>query len=294
MVTNSTNKILSIINGKSFKEKKFSKLFDYFNQNNIDFIISTHKNHIAEIIQESGRYEGFIVIGGDGTIHEAVNSNNHTNQWIVFLPGGTVNCIANFFKMKLSVSFIHKLLQANRTVSFDLLKARFYTSENVYSKYILGFITIGHLTNMTVLSEKLKWMPKFMRYPSAAFLNFFSLQKFNINYNSDSEKKSYKTCTSIIINNCSAEFFSTLRKSEYNDGKFEYLIENHSIFSQILSIYSRFIHVFGKSKWETNNNKLNIEFDKPLPIMADGEIFQNIIKLELQIIPSIQRVKLPL
>ena len=293
METKSTNKVLAIINGKNFQDKKFVKLFDYFKQNQIDYTITSHKNHICEIIKKTGNYNGIIVIGGDGTIHEAVNSIDHTKQWLIFLPNGTVNCIARHLKIKLSVSFIHKLLHSNKTVSFDLLKATFHSSGKVFTKYILGFMTIGHLTNMTLLSEKFRWMPRFLRYPSAAFLNFFSIKKFKIDLNSDSESLTEKTCSSIIINNCSAEFFSSLQKSEYNDGKFEYLIENHNIPGQIRSIYTRYISLSRESKWKTNTKSLTLKFSEALPVMADGEVYHDIHKLELELIHSIQKVLLP-
>ena len=81
--------------GKS--HKIFNKFSTYLNQQSIPFqsIKSEYKGHIQKICQSIDIYNYVIIIGGDGTIHEAINglmlNPNLEQMTIGFLPGGTGN-----------------------------------------------------------------------------------------------------------------------------------------------------------------------------------------------------------
>lgn len=285
--------MLAIFNGRNFSNKKIDSLLQFIENQSIDYIFTSKKDHIEEILQKKSNYEGYLVFGGDGSIHETVNHLFGKDKWISFFPGGTVNCISGYFKMKRTAAFLKSFLQNNHTYKFDLLKADFYSDNQHFTKYVLGFITIGHLTSMTINAEKYRWMPRFIRYPYVGFLSFFRICKFNMGVQSGNNDRFEIKATSIIINNCSAERFSSLQKSYFNDGKFEYLIENNNLINQIASIYSQYYSLYSKCKWITATNTLAIDFKKPIPVMADGEIYENITRMDIEIIPSSQKVKLP-
>jgi diacylglycerol kinase family enzyme len=143
---------------------------------------------------------------------------------------------------------------------------------------------------MTINAEKYRWMPRFIRYPFVGILSFFRIQKFKSDIRTDHSQEENKTLTSIIINNCSAERFSSLQKSKYDDGYFEYLIENNNTFSQIASVYSQFYSLSSKFNWKTTNKQLSLTFNKPLSVMADGEIYEDITKMDIEICPSHQKI----
>ncbi|OFX88733.1 MAG: hypothetical protein A2W99_04500 [Bacteroidetes bacterium GWF2_33_16] len=293
MEYNSKNNILAIFNGRNFKNKRVDKLLLCLNNNSADYIFTSKKDHIIEILREKNDYKGYLLFGGDGTIHETINQLIGSDKWISFFPGGTVNCIAGYFKMKRTIPFMQSFLQNNQTKLFDLIKVDFHTHEKIFTKHILGFLTIGHLANMTITAEKFRWMPRFIRYPFVGFLSFFKIHKFEINYSIDQSHKKKKKATSIIINNCGAERFSSLQHSDFSDGKYEFLIENHSHLGQIASIYSQYFSLSSKSKWVLTEKPLTITFNEPQPVMADGEIYTNILRIDLTICPSIQKINLP-
>jgi diacylglycerol kinase family enzyme len=294
MENNSKHKILAIFNGRNFKNKKVDSLLHVFKNHPVDYIFTSKKDHIDEILKDKTQYEGYLVFGGDGTIHETLNQLIGTDKWFSFFPGGTVNCIAGYFKMKRTASFLNSFLNNNHEKSFDLLKVDLYKNAAHFTTYVLGFITIGHLANMTINAEKYRWMPRFIRYPFVGILSFFRIQKFKSDIRTDHSQEENKTLTSIIINNCSAERFSSLQKSKYDDGYFEYLIENNNTFSQIASVYSQFYSLSSKFNWKTTNKQLSLTFNKPLSVMADGEIYEDITKMDIEICPSHQKIKLPL
>jgi len=293
MENNSKHNILAIFNGRNFKNKKVDTLLHILEKHSIAYIFTSKKDHIDEILKDKNQYEGYLVFGGDGTIHETLNQLVGTNKWFSFFPGGTVNCIAGYFKMKRTASFLNSFLNNNQEKSFDLLKVDLYRSNERFTTYVLGFVTVGHLANMTINAEKYRWMPRFIRYPFVGILSFFRIQKFKLDISTNQVQEKDKTLTSIIINNCSAERFSSLQKSKYDDGYFEYLIENNNIFSQIASVYSQFYSLSSKFNWKTTNKRLSLIFNKPLSVMADGEIYEDITRMEIEIYPLHQKIKLP-
>ncbi|MDX9695940.1 MAG: diacylglycerol kinase family protein [Bacteroidales bacterium] len=287
------NNILAIFNGRNFDNKKIDKLTYYLKNQSVDYTFSSETTRFGDILKGKSGYDGYLIFGGDGSIHETINALFGSNKWISFFPGGTVNCIAGYFKMKRSVSFIDSFLQSNQSQHVDLLKINFYTPNNQFTKYAMGFVAIGHMAGMTIDAEKYRWMPRFIRYPFVGFLSFFRIHKIIIDLQNNNKAIFKKHITSLVINNCSAERFTSLKKADYQDGTFEYLMENNNFFSQVASIYSQYYSLFSKSKWIKSNNELKISFNKPIPVMVDGEIYQTITKMELSICPAAQVIKLP-
>ncbi|MGE0089932.1 MAG: diacylglycerol kinase family protein [Bacteroidales bacterium] len=287
------NNILAIFNGRNFDGKKIDKLIYYLKNQSIDYIFSSETNRFGDILKEKSSYDGYLIFGGDGSIHETINTLFGTNKWISFFPGGTVNCISSYFKMKRSVSFIDSFLKNNQSQQVDLLKIDFYTPNNQFTKYAMGFVAIGHMAKMTIDAENYRWMPRFLRYPFVGFLSFFHIHRVTIDLQNNNKTIFSKQITSLVINNCSAERFTSLQNSDYQDGIFEYLIENNNFFSQIASIYSQYFSLVSKSNWVKSNNELKIIFNKPIPVMIDGEIYHAITNLELSICPAAQAIKIP-
>lgn len=286
------SKILAIFNGRNFQNKNVDSILKLLNSRAIDHVFTSKKDHITEIIQSKNQYEGYLIFGGDGSIHEAINQFAGTEKWVSFFPGGTVNCIAGFFKIKRSVGYIQSFLANNKTHSFDLIKVDFKTQDSAFTRYVIGFITIGHLADMTIEAERLRWINRIIRYPLVGIKSFFSRNKIKADIHYNSHNCNSKTVTSIIINNCSAERFSSLPTSDYNDGKIEFLIENNSVMGQIASVYSQFFSLYRKNKWISTNQPLSVKFYKPVPVMADGEIYHNIVQMDMTICPSSLNVKL--
>ena len=294
MAKNRKDRILALIHGKGLSKKKIKTIEELLISRNIDVKITQSKNHAHTILKEIDIYDGIITIGGDGTINETVNNINHSKQWLASFPGGTVNCMPRYFKMQTNKGFIQSFLNNNENAKFDLLKAEFISANKKIEKYVLGFITVGHLTNMTVLTEKFRWLPRFLRYPVSGFLNCFTLSKIDADFYSDSEKVNMKKFTSLIINNCASEHFSYIKNWSYSDGKFEYKTEKNNLLTQYLSVINRYFHFCYNNNWKVNNTFLDIKLHIPVTVMADGEIYENITELKIKLIPSVQKVKLPI
>lgn len=287
------SKILVLIRGKGLRNKGIVKIKRFLKPTHVNVKVTRYKYHIEKILSNLTDYDGIITVGGDGTINEAVNHIDRDKQWIAFFPGGTFNCLPRYFKMKTNSEFFYSFLENNREEKFDLLETEFIGTDFILKKQIIGFITVGHLTNMTILTDKLRWYPRILRYPIAAIINFFSLKKFNADISSESENSFNNKFSSIVINNCATEMFSFINDWKYNDGEFEYKTKNNNLLTQYLSIINRCFRLSGTDKWKRQNTFLNIKFKKPVPVMADGEVYYDIKELRINLLKQVQKVRLP-
>lgn len=287
------SKILTIIHGRGLHKSQSKKLMDFFDLNSIDYKVTYHEHHVKELLKDSGEYKGIITVGGDGTINEVINNVDITKHWFAFFPGGTVNCIPKHFKTKTNNEFIGSFLQRNSNVNLDVLKVKFTCEDRVYYKSVLGFMAAGQFANMAAVAEKIRWIPRFFRYPVSGIYNSLRLKKIKAEIRDDGKILNRKF-SSLLINNVGAQHFSDLKSDKFSDGKFEYKLESNNLFTQYLSLINRYFRISYHDLWKYDKSKLQVKFEKPLDIMADGEIVKNVLELDIEIIQKEIEVKLPL
>lgn len=139
--------------------KIFQNFSSYLNQRSISYQAqkSEYKGHIQKICQRINTYNYIIIIGGDGTIHEAINGlmlNQNLEQLTIgFLPGGTGNSFLHDLNAETYSKAISKIVNA-RTKKMDVLKLQF-NNEVAYSFNIVGW---GLVSDINILSEKLRFL----------------------------------------------------------------------------------------------------------------------------------------
>ena len=177
--------------GKS--HKIFKKFSTYLNQQSIPFqsIKSEYKGHIQKICQSIDIYNYVIIIGGDGTIHEAINglmlNPNLEQMTIGFLPGGTGNSFLHDLSAETYSKAISKLITP-KIKKIDVLKLEL-KNEVAYSFNIVGW---GLVSDINILSEKLRFLGA-ARYTIASIYYIFrkKLRKATIIIDGQVRKDNY-------------------------------------------------------------------------------------------------------
>tara|TARA_Y100000590_G_scaffold29440_1_gene32867 strand:- start:110 stop:997 length:888 start_codon:yes stop_codon:yes gene_type:complete len=177
--------------GKS--HKIFNKFSTYLNQQSIPFqsIKSEYKGHIQKICQSIDIYNYVIIIGGDGTIHEAINglmlNPNLEQMTIGFLPGGTGNSFLHDLNAETYSKAISKLITP-KIKKIDVLKLEL-KNEVAYSFNIVGW---GLVSDINILSEKLRFLGA-ARYTIASIYYIFrkKLRKATIIIDGQVRKDNY-------------------------------------------------------------------------------------------------------
>src|SRR5436853_5891344 len=56
--------------------------------------VTTHPDHATEIVRQHPDYDGYIAVGGDGTVSEVVNGLGNKPKLLAIIPDGTCNDLA--------------------------------------------------------------------------------------------------------------------------------------------------------------------------------------------------------
>tara|TARA_B100000700_G_scaffold57070_2_gene61736 strand:- start:316 stop:1206 length:891 start_codon:yes stop_codon:yes gene_type:complete len=168
-------KYIIVVNPRSGKKKGLRILDDIkpiLNKSKINFEIcnTEYRGHAQQIIQTLtlSDYDGVVIVGGDGTFHEAVNGmlkrNDNKRIPIGIIPAGT----GNSFLLDLNITNTAKAIDniiIGKTKKIDILKI-IYEKELKYSINLVGW---GMITDVGLTSEKFRFLG-YSRYTIAAIV----------------------------------------------------------------------------------------------------------------------------
>lgn len=281
-----------IINGRISPARKAS-IQQLLTDHGIDYAITQYQDHAREMLQTAGEYGGIISIGGDGTLHEVINGIHLEKQKILVIPAGTINCFARFVKIRRSTGGI-KLVDEGEVQKIDLLNLSIHRQDNVREiRYVWGFLTFGRLVRITTLASKFSRLPKFMRYFLSTVLNHAICIKTFASVSVNGSPPVKRKFSSFILNNATSGHFSSIPSWDMQDGLAEMQMVNHNLLTQFIASFSRFIKLPVNLSWINRVQSLTCQFDKPVRMMADGEIINGITKLDVTVIPKSCQVMLP-
>ena len=161
-------KLFAVINSR-IKPAAIEHLRNFFSCKKLPFALTEMKNHTGILAANSKDYEGIIVAGGDGTLHEAINGCDLHSQYIVYIPAGSVNCLGRHWKIR-GVPDMLSALRSATIKQVDLIEADLrYEDGNSGRCYIWGFAGLGYEGTLTALAQKMRRFPPPLRYMLAAW-----------------------------------------------------------------------------------------------------------------------------
>ena len=132
-----------------------------------------------------------------------------------------------------------------------------------------------------------------MRYFLSTILNHAICTKNLVTISVNGGAPAKKKISSFILNNATSGHFSSIPSWSMQDGLAEIQMVNHNLLTQFIASFSRFIKLPVNLSWSSAVQSLSCEFDKPLKMMADGEIVNGVKKLDVTVIPKCCRMTLP-
>lgn len=181
--------------GNGYAEKQLEKVTKELHRLQLAYIIhrtnyATHASSITQKIIEQfdETHPHIIVIGGDGTLHQVVNTlyQNHFQIPITYISGGTGN---DFHRTWLKDKSIEQLIQqiAFNAPATEIPMIRYQLDDEEKSHLILNNMGFGFdgLINYYVQKQRhsaaAKWLQKFrLNYISAIFPSLRSIPHFSV------------------------------------------------------------------------------------------------------------------
>lgn len=262
-------------------------------------VYPTHATELAKQAGEQG-YDMIIAIGGDGTVHEAINGlmqiPEKTRPILGVVPVGSGNDFAHSIgiPMKSDHALAHALNGEASTVDIGRM-----TDENGRREYFDNTIGIGFDAVVTIRSHKLPVVRGFLMYLTAVIQTILlNHQPSNMLLEADGESWEQSNLMVAICNGPrEGGGFMIAPEAKNDDGLFHYMMiakcSRPMMFRLVPEVMNGTHGRFDLVKMGTCK-KFSLDSDKPIYVHADGEVYtsfgSNLHKVDFEILPGALKV----
>ena len=166
--------------------KIFSKIQPLFETSCVQNVkyFSDYPGSITDFIikRDLSEFDGLCVVGGDGTIHEAVNglieSDKAKSVPLGIIPGGTGNAFIEDLRCRDPIKAARQIIDGKMSF-IDV----FQIDHNQETSYAFNIIGWGMASDVNIRADQLRWLGP-MRYSVSAVINimmFFKKRHLQIN-----------------------------------------------------------------------------------------------------------------
>lgn len=272
--------IANPIAGRGRTKKVIKKIKNFCVDRNIDhkIIETTRRGEISEIFQKyKDEFDRVIVVGGDGTCHELINSNMFNQKIIGVLPTGSGNDFA--FTLGLTKNLYRDLqtLISHKTLDLDVGYAELTEfSGKKISFLFANSIGIGFDAEVANTVKKIKFIRGIFLYLLGVFKTLINYRFRKLNINSK-EVNLTEPLFMISIGNgkTAGGGFKLTPLANPIDGFIDVCIVKKISKLKVLQILPFAIfgkHITNKAVLYFQTKELYITSEDPIYVHADGEI----------------------
>ena len=183
-----------------------------------------------------GKYDGLVVVGGDGTIHEVVNGLMKSGQGLHLplgiIPGGSGNAFADDLGVKNTTQAVHQIVSGNMH-SMDIMRI----SQGDTVSYAFNIIAWGIASDVNIRAEKLRWFGN-SRYSLSAIISILNLKKRPILLRLDNDVIDCNAILFIALNTIhTGKGMKMAPHAKLNDGLMDLLLLRDASRFRVLKIF---------------------------------------------------------
>lgn len=269
-----------------------------FESGGVEFevIVTKYAGHAKDVAKsmDMDTFESLCLVGGDGTMHEAINGMysrlDNKRVPIGLIPAGTGNSLMNDFAC-LDPSEASKWILKGYTKKIDLAKIDM-EHKVVYAFNIIGY---GMITDINLRAEGVRWMGE-NRYTYAALMEIMShkLRHAKVSFGDTTYDEKF----TFILGSMTQFTGSSMRmgpKAKLDDGLIDLSIVRNATRTQMMNLFPKIFtgdHIHSDILEYIQVNSYSIIPDEHDPLNCDGEtigstpINVNILQEELEIFVS--------
>lgn len=280
-MSNTPNTILFLVNSFAGKGNALliaKNVVEIIKQNgyNTELFEGKNKDDFLNFtnIFEIKKIKKIAIFGGDGTMHDMINSIMHKPEWLILplllFPCGTGNSFSRDLDC-ISVEKATKLLINGKEMLVDLAEIK--TSENIIWSF--NIIGCGLVSHINILAEKLRWFGS-ARYNIASIIKIISnpILKAKIYFNNEMHDKDY-----CFLLACNTKFtgkgMEMAPLAKLNDGLIDFIIVEKTSRLKLLMLFPKIFsgkHLNSPYLRYVHTNYIKIETQKPERLNIDGEM----------------------
>jgi YegS/Rv2252/BmrU family lipid kinase len=254
---------------------------------------TTHTGHAGEIARSLHltSYDGLCLLGGDGIVHEVVDSLMRLNGArlipLGIIPAGTGNAVSRHLDCTEPIEAVRHIL-AGRTVPLDVLRVS--TAREVI--YCVNQVGWGVVADITATAEKLRWLGRF-RYAGATLLHMAAPKRRHAKLLLDGKTTEDNFLFVLAANQKYVGYeMMAAPKAHIADGKTDVLVLRKASRLQMLRL---FMKVFDGSHLDLDCTEycqvhsFAVTTSDPSTLELDGEI-KGTSPVTVDVVPSAMRV----
>ena len=243
-------------------------------------------NQTTDIVRRNQHYDGFIAVGGDGTVEEVVNGMAIPRHYLGIIPAGTGNGLARDLQIHNEEQAVRVLCQS-RFRPLDLVEVRFRQGNSWrHLRRMISVSGLGYVEGVTEIGIRPSKRLGFWFYVFTAIVQSFRQKKFAARVRFDEGDWQQFTLKNLVVQNTqNVGSFRLFPEARLDDGKFNVLygqlgpglqlIEDLAIVSQTY---------FCEWSERRQAEKLEVELPQPRALMIDGELFDGVDAVHYRIV----------
>jgi len=239
---------------------------------------------------------GFLVMGGDGTLHEVLSGMDTATQSLALVPAGTGNSLGRDLGLP-DLAAVLDAVAADRTVKVDVIRAVFRDAHGEKRERVVGAtLALGYPARVARIAEA--WCKGLgpLCYPVASTLAAVATPSFTAMVRHNGARARRRRMTGLLVNNARyAGNFAAFPDASLTDGEFDVMELNAGLVRQVLhnlAVLTRTYWV--KPASQGRARRLSIVPSRPMPLMIDGEMYEDVTLLDLAIQPRRLALFVPL
>ena len=284
-------KWLAIVNpscggGKSYS--RISRILRHLEKLNPATVTTKYPGHAEQLAGAASDYDGLAVVGGDGTVLEALNGMDRARQRLALIPAGTGNSLARDLGLNSVAAAIDAIFQ-EWLVQIDLMSVKFQNGDgSIRQRLSDSTLALGYpAAAAKTTNQRLKGLGKFC-YPAAAAVETLFQKRFRVRLAYNGGVPESKSLTGLILNNTRhVGNFLAFPRASLQDDAFDVMELNADFWRQNfhnLSVLSK--RYFYLSSLPKSAKSLCLNLETPQDLVIDGEIYPAVTHAEVQIFPT--------
>lgn len=247
--------------------------------------------HIAELLAAAPGAREVAVLGGDGTVAEAVNHMDLGTQRLLLLPGGTGNGLAR----DLGLTSVERALAARRAGAYraiDVLEVTLRTSRALVRRLVVSTASLGYTSETVVRAGRLPRALGPWRYIIASLLQAARMPASPLTVTIDGRAPAELRLTNLVVNNTRhLGNFSGFRAARLWDGRADVQLAANNFRQQVLQNLGLLTRTYLWSRGqELSARAIQIRSPESLRLMLDGEIWDDVYEVSFGVLPRHLRV----
>jgi diacylglycerol kinase family enzyme len=248
-------------------------------------VLTSGPGHAFELAMEAQAYGGVVAVGGDGTLFEILKGIDRKEQRIALIPAGRGNSLAR------DLGLMHRhapldVIHWEQARFIDLMEAYVTTADDVQSRHLsASTVALGYPAAVTLHARKLARLGR-MSYAAAAAATRPVHFGARIQYEDETPREVW--LSGFVANNTRhVANFQAFRQASCSDGLFETMEMDAGIAKQTLHNLSALSGTGAYEPYAPRQARIaKIQLDTPQSLMMDGELFPDVVSVDIRILPS--------